>query len=567
MRFAALATDYDGTLAEDGTVSSQTLDGVRRFRRAGRRVILVTGRTLSSLLAVFRETKEFDCIVAENGATLYDPSSGSEEVLLEKPPASFVSRLRAKGVFPLELGRVIVATLENQQEAVLDAIRELGLELHIIFNKGSLMILPSGANKATGLQVAVDRLSLSTHNVAGIGDAENDHAFLAACEFSTAVANALPTLKERVHLVTRHAAGAGVVELMDEILADDLCPHAARFGQLVNVGHDDRGQDVKLSATGVNLILGPSGAGKSTVTAAFLEGLASAKYQFCVLDAEGEYEMLEHTVLIGDSRHAAKPADVIKALDQPSCNVIANLLPLELDQRPIYFRTLLLGLEDLRNRVGRPHCIVVDEAHHFLSANDLPGVEIKDNGTLSGTTLIAVHPDRLPPPILARVQTLIVAGQDALNAIEAFCKAAGIPAPQFENLPVERGQMLAWQRGSSKPVVFSPASTRAIRIRHRRKYAEGEIAPDRSFYFRGSDGKLNLRAYNLITFLNLMEGVDEETWLFHLRNGDYSAWFRKEIKDEDLAREAEIIEKQGSSAGETRKQMHELITGRYTLPE
>ena len=79
---------------------------------------------------------------------------------------------------PLSVGRSIVATWEPNEGLVLQAIKELGLELEIIFNKGAVMILPSGVNKATGLVAALDELELSPHNVIGVGDAQNDHAFL-----------------------------------------------------------------------------------------------------------------------------------------------------------------------------------------------------------------------------------------------------------------------------------------------------------------------------------------------------------------------------------------------------
>jgi hydroxymethylpyrimidine pyrophosphatase-like HAD family hydrolase len=60
-------------------------------------------------------------------------------------------------------------------------IRELGLELQIIFNKGAVMVLPAGVSKASGLEAALALLELLPHDVAGIGDAENDHAFLRLC--------------------------------------------------------------------------------------------------------------------------------------------------------------------------------------------------------------------------------------------------------------------------------------------------------------------------------------------------------------------------------------------------
>ena len=103
------------------------------------------------------------------------------------------------------------------------------------------------------------------------------------------------------------------------------------------------------------------------------------------------------------------------------------------------------------------------------------------------------------------------------------------------------------------------------RRRHRRKYAEGELGPDRSFYFRGPDGKLNLRARNLMQFVQIGEGVDDETWIYHLRNGDYSEWVRTSVKDQPLADEIEKIEKEGmDSANSSRERIQEEIERRYT---
>jgi hypothetical protein len=105
------------------------------------------------------------------------------------------------------------------------------------------------------------------------------------------------------------------------------------------------------------------------------------------------------------------------------------------------------------------------------------------------------------------------------------------------------------------------------RRRHSRKYAEGDLGPDRSFYFRGPEGKLNLRAQNLITFLQMAEGVDDETWLYHLRKDEYSAWFREAIKDPQLADEAAAIESRPSpDAAESRAAIRALIERHYTLP-
>jgi hydroxymethylpyrimidine pyrophosphatase-like HAD family hydrolase len=116
----------------------------------------------------------------------------------------------------------MISTSQPHEKTVLDTIRDLGLEFQVIFNKGAVMILPSGSNKATGLAAALKRMELSPRHVVGVGDAENDHAFLKLCQFSVAVANALSTLKEEVDFVTAEENGAGVRSLIEEIIATDL---------------------------------------------------------------------------------------------------------------------------------------------------------------------------------------------------------------------------------------------------------------------------------------------------------------------------------------------------------
>src|SRR5262249_16314502 len=151
-------------------------------------------------------------IVAENGAVVYCPATREQTVLAAAPPKEFAERLIARGVDRISVGRVIVATREPHQTTVLEVIRELGLELQVIFNKGAGMILPTGIKKAVGLVGALADLGLSPHNVVGVGDAENDHAFLAACECSVAVANALDTVKKEVDWTTAVGHGEGVQE-------------------------------------------------------------------------------------------------------------------------------------------------------------------------------------------------------------------------------------------------------------------------------------------------------------------------------------------------------------------
>jgi len=222
LQYLALACDFDGTLARDGDVETAVIEALLRCRSSGRKLIMVTGRELRDLRATFSRLDLFDFVVAENGATLYRPATGEERTLAGAPSQIFVDALRARGVSPLRVGRVIVATRAPQETKVLETIRDLGLELQLIFNKGAVMVLPSGLNKATGLAAALSELRIQPSRVVAIGDAENDHALLDCVGLGVAVANAVPMLAERADLITAGDHGQGVIEVVDRLMVNEF---------------------------------------------------------------------------------------------------------------------------------------------------------------------------------------------------------------------------------------------------------------------------------------------------------------------------------------------------------
>ena len=190
MRYHALATDYDGTIACEGKVDASTVAALQRARARGLRLVLVTGRELSDSFNTFELPQLFERIVAENGAVLYDPATQSVELVSDPPPPALVGALERQAV-PIPIGHSIIATVEPYEHQVLTAIRELGLEWHVIFNKGSVMALPTDVTKATGLAPALAALGVSPDLTVGVGDAENDQAFLKMCGLAVAVAGCL----------------------------------------------------------------------------------------------------------------------------------------------------------------------------------------------------------------------------------------------------------------------------------------------------------------------------------------------------------------------------------------
>jgi hydroxymethylpyrimidine pyrophosphatase-like HAD family hydrolase len=567
VRYHALACDYDGTLATHGRIDAATTAALGRLRASGRKLLMVTGRQVEDLIAVCPEIDLFDLVVAENGAVVYVPETRSSRALADPPPPAFLSALRARGVDPLSVGQVIVATWRPHETATLEVIRNLGLELQVIFNKGAVMILPSGVNKATGLAAALSELGLSTHNVVAVGDAENDHAFLSACECAVAVANALPTLKERADVVTTGDHGAGVTEIVDGLLASDLRDVSPRLSRHdIPLGAGAQGEPVLLPAYGVTVLLaGSSGGGKSTFATGIIERLAERGYQHCIIDPEGDHADYQDAVVLGDAHHAPALSEVCELVGKQRQNAVVNLLALPLDDRPRFFETLFPRLQELRAHTGRPHWVVLDEIHHLLPAAWDPAT-LTVAQELHGLILITVHPDKVSSAILSKVDLILVVGGAPDQTMRSFADALGEPAPPLPELPLQPGDAIVWwRRRHQAPFWLRGISPRREHRRHVRKYMEGELGPDKSFYFRGAEGRLNLRAQNLTLFLQVADGVDDGTWLHHLAQGDYSSWLREAIKDDRLADEVAAIEgRPDPSPRDTRAEVRAAIERRYT---
>jgi hypothetical protein len=439
----------------------------------------------------------------------------------------------------------------------------------VIFNRSAVMVLLPGVNKASGVEYALGKLGLSRHETVGIGDAENDHSFLERCECAVAVANAVDSVKETVAFVTRRPNGEGVAELVDELIATDLGRVEGKLQQhLLPLGTRADGSIVRIPPYGRSLLIaGPSGSGKSTFTAGLIERLIEKEYQVCIIDPEGDYGSLRDVVALGNQRSAPSVNEVLSVLEDPKISLSANLVGIPLGDRPAFCAQLIPSMQALRARTGRPHWLVLDEAHHMLpetwghTGSALPR-------SVSESIFVTVHPSHVAPAIVSSIDLVLAIGRSPEKTLEEFASTSGHRLVWPNGLAYESGRVVAWFVDETEPPQsIQPERGRAERIRHVRKYAEGNLQWN-SFYFRGPERSHNLKAPNLATFCQIAEGIDEQTWMFHLRRGDYSRWFRDVIKDRHLADEARRVEqRQDLLPQHSRSLIRELIQSRYTLPE
>ena len=452
MRYTAIALDYDGTIAHDGGVPPHVLEGLRRLKASGRKAVLVTGRELDELLGIFPEIGIFDRVVAENGALMYDPATGDRTELGEPPPAALIDALKASGI-PLSVGHTILATIRPHETVVLVCIANLGLEQQVIFNKGAVMVLPPGCNKASGLRRALAELGLSARNVVAAGDGENDHALLELAEYSVATANAIQSLKDAADRITRATHGDGILEIIAGLLESDLAElPPRRRRRALCLGEDSHGVDVVFPSRRSSVLVAGESGGTLELASALLERLCKAGYQFCVLDTRGDFLDFKPGVIFGTMKNPPAVEEVLTALEKPDVQTVVCLAAVPAEERPAFVGNLLVPLRELRARTGRPHWIVVDEAHDLLPASAGPDDSLRDGA--ENTIFVTDDPTALSPAILAAVDGIAACGEHAGATLEALARAVAWGKPTLPPRPAQAHEAMVWFRKSERPVAL-----------------------------------------------------------------------------------------------------------------
>jgi hypothetical protein len=295
-----------------------------------------------------------------------------------------------------------------------------------------------------------------------------------------------------------------------------------------------------------------------------LEQLMDNSYQTCVVDPEGDYHDMKDPIVLGTLAQPPVIEEVIEVLSDPEKSCVVSLFGAKHEDQPELFSKLLRAIMEYRSRFGRPHWYLIDEAHYPLPATWGPIAELplKD---LRSVMYITAFIEQLPKTIIELTDLFVAIGDEPIKHLEQYCDLLGEPIPKVPP-PSDKQQhrALAWWRKRGTPAWFKRLPSKTEHQRHRHGYLEGDMDEEHRFYFRGPKGELNLPAQNLRIFMQVGEGVDDETWLHHLREGDYEQWFREIIKDETLADRAAKLRENGQiSADESRKRIFEFIRQTY----
>lgn len=576
MKLSAFALDFDGTTSTDGRLSPRVADAIAAARERGIAVVLVTGRRLDDLHGGAGELLCFDAIVGENGAVLEFPARRRRTVLAHPPARPFLDELRRRGV-PFETGLCVVECDGGAAPTVLDVLHRLRQPLVLAFNRGRLMVLPQAVAKSTGLREAMRAMRVSLHNTVAIGDAENDHDMLDACEVGVAVAWGSDALRAVADDVIEGAGPDDVAGYLQRVSQQPrlLAPQMGRRSMLL--GHEADGSPVRLALRGRTILIGGEpGSGKSALAGLLCEQLILQGYCLCVIDPEGDFVSLRSlpgVVVLGGLDALPTARELTRTLEYPDVSVILDLSQVTHRDKVTYVRAVLPLLNTLRRRSGLPHKILLDEAHYFLWPD---GHQPLIDPELAGYIIVTYRLSSLSPDVWRPDDAVAMVRRESdpseAQALAALCcesTRASAAAATLTTLGPEEAALLpgAFEaHGGLRRFTVAPRLT--AHVRHRSKYLDMAIADQHAFVF-GEGARPRPRARSLKEFMSLLEQMPSTVLLGHLRRQDFSRWIDHVFRDGPLARRIRSIEvatNGDASATEAAAAISQAIRARYEPP-
>ena len=510
----AVACDLDGTLTTGATISDEILAGLGLLRACEVRLILATGRTVRHLDEDFPLLRDhFDIVVAENGAVL-----GDVRLLAAPLDTRLFDSLRSRGV-SFEMGVVVLSCSSDDVAEVRATAQELGIDIQIVRNRASVMVLPPNVTKGTGVWAALDELGIAAGHAVAFGDAENDLPLLRAVEVGIAVADAVPELKAHADLVLDCRGAAGVAKAL-RALAD---PHGhAEPPTGIPVGRFADGRTAAVPSGPVDLLItGASGSGKSHLAGLFAEECLLAHDRFVIFDRAGDHVGLRTLpgVSLIDGRALAEPRN-LWATSSRGASIVIDLSQMTVDEAQASTRTLLRSLVTGVARSWPALWLIFDEAQEIL---DWDRAAFLPASRQFGWCYVTYRPDQLPARLLDDLAVRI-----EMQDVERDAPGSA-PA--------------VWHESRSPGEAMWLRSRRTPHARHWHKYSASDLRPEQWFYFCDQDGSAVAVARGVLEFASLLQTVDDAVLAHHLSRRDFSAWFDGSLKERRLASVARDLER------------------------
>lgn len=571
MKFGVLALDYDGTIARDGVLDPEVKAAILEARARGIVVIIVTGRILSDLKQAAGDLGFVDAIVAENGAVLAFPN-GQTSLNGHSPPQVFLDELHRRGI-EYKTGQCVVEAAAASAPQILEAIRELELPLVLLFNRSRLMILPQAISKGTGLREALNALRLSAHNAIAIGDAENDHDLLAACEIAVAVGWGSPALQKEADEILPGDGPRAVATYIQRTSQEMRLPLGRIGRHRMALGMAEDGRPIALAVHGRNfLVVGDPQSGKSWANGLACEQMILQGYCVCLIDPEGDYGSLESlpgVVVLGGEDQPPEIPDVARALRHFDLSVVLDLSRILYEDKVRYLKALLPMLASLRRTTGLPHRIVVDEAHYFLRE---PDVKQLLDFELGAYTLVTYRPSDLHPDLRSGIEAVIVKRSTHPSEVQTLLTMVANKGVEQEWTTIlgaladdEAVLLPGIEEAEGKLRRFKLFPRLTPHVRHKTKYLDAQLGAGQEFVFTDDGRTIGSPARSLKQFVLLLPNTPTTSLDGHVRRGDFSRWIADVFHDHRLASDVRKVEQRYrlGHLDDVRQSLARLIQDRY----
>jgi hydroxymethylpyrimidine pyrophosphatase-like HAD family hydrolase len=537
-----LACDFDGTGATNGQLAPELAAALGAARARGVTTLLVTGRVHDDVEALCADLSMFDAVVAENGAIICLPHAQRTIQLGQPPSAELLGALRARGV-SFHAGAVVVGTWERHASDLFEVVRQQGIDGQIVFNRQAVMLLPTGINKATGIQRALEELGRSEHNLVAFGDAENDLPLFTLAELAVAARGSVPAVARQAQDALSQPNGAGVARYIHRLLRDG-CQLPTPQRHCLQLGTDASGAPVEVPATGRHILIsGDPRSGKSWLTGLLAERLLERNYRFCLIDPEGDHATLAQrprTLTLGRDLPLPEPAALPRLIVDHGLSLVLVLAGLSPRLQRAYVENAVRVLQDGSDVTGLPHWILIDEAHYFF------GEAIKCPARFDGglNYLFSTYrPSLLANSVHGAIGVHVIARtvvEEERYFVTSVLQARGpqeiVPFEVLGALEYPRAGLLLQTANGPRWSSFDPAPRMTPHAHHARKYADVRVPENRAFWFGSAAGEEGIVAHNVAEFYAAVPTLPATVLRQHLAAGDFSRWAGDVLGDDALGK-------------------------------
>ncbi|MER2063051.1 MAG: Cof-type HAD-IIB family hydrolase [Alkalibacterium sp.] len=253
MSIKLVAIDLDGTLLNSNhEVSEENKAAIRKAKKQGVKVVLVTGRPLKAMLHILEDcglTDEGDIALTYNGGLVQWTKSGEtvrkivfpkEDALdiyklsqeIEMPcnfidletvhepsypkgrPSQYQTVMNALPFEPVDMdnlpedfpiNKIVYCWHQEELDEAIKAIPEIYRERYTLIKSRPQLLefMPKSVDKGKGLELLSEILDISIEEMMAIGDQENDLAMVQRAGTGVAMENAIPLVKDAAQIITK----------------------------------------------------------------------------------------------------------------------------------------------------------------------------------------------------------------------------------------------------------------------------------------------------------------------------------------------------------------------------